>query len=176
MQRKWGVKSLIKKTEKAILNNSVNLFDLIIEVILKPNATAKLVEDKSQKSISCILKKECFPVYLYLKKFGFFEQYIAPSIANKIIYNTIVSSIDYSGNQIVVNTQSGQHITDKVIVSVPLKILQDSDISFLPNLPQDKINAINNTTIWEGFRAFFEFCEKFYDDNYPFNINPKSDG
>ena len=108
--------------------------------------------------------------------FNFFEQYIVPSIADKIVYTTIVESIDYSGDQIMINTQNGMHIADKVIVSVPLKILQDGDISFLPNLPQDKMNAINDTTIWEGFKAFFEFSEKFYDDNYEFDINPASDG
>ncbi len=108
--------------------------------------------------------------------FNFFEQYIVPSIGDKIVYSTIVESIDYSGDQIIINTQNGQHLADKVIVSVPLKILQDGDISFFPNLPQDKMNAINGTTIWEGFKAFFEFTEKFYDDNYEFDINPVSDG
>ncbi|WP_052158202.1 flavin monoamine oxidase family protein [Lacinutrix jangbogonensis] len=108
--------------------------------------------------------------------FSFFEQYILPSISDKIVYNKIVQSIDYSGDQIIVNMQSGQHMTDKVIVSVPLKILQDGDISFTPNLPQDKLNAISGTTIWEGFKAFFEFSEKFYDDNYEFGITPSTAG
>lgn len=108
--------------------------------------------------------------------FNFFEKYIVPSIANKIVFNTIVRSIDYSGDQIVINTQNGQHMTDKVVVSVPLKILQDGDISFLPNLPQGKMNAINGTTIWEGFKAFFKFSENFYDDNYEFDVIPSSDG
>jgi len=108
--------------------------------------------------------------------FNFFSEYIVPSIFDKIVYNTAVQSIDYSGDQIVVNTQNGQHTADKVIVSVPLKILQDGDLNFLPNLPQDKLDAISDTTIWEGFKAFFEFSEKFYDDNYEFDISPASDG
>ncbi|MCB9081398.1 MAG: FAD-dependent oxidoreductase [Lewinellaceae bacterium] len=108
--------------------------------------------------------------------FTFFETYITPAIANKIIYNSIVKSIDYAGDQVVVTTQSGQHIADKVIVSVPLKILQTGDIRFIPNLPQDKRTAIDNMTIWEGFKAFFEFSEKFYDDELALTINPASDG
>jgi len=108
--------------------------------------------------------------------FNFFEDYIVPSISNKITYDTIVQSIDYSGDQVVVNTQNGQYLADKVIVSVPLKILQDGDISFLPNLPQYKLNAINDTIIWEGFKAFFEFSEKFYHDEFEFEITPASDG
>ena len=107
---------------------------------------------------------------------GFFDEYILPSITNKITYNAIVKSIDYSGKQVVVTTQNGQHTADKVIVSVPLKILQDGDVNFTPSLPKDKTNAINDTEIWEGFKAFFEFSEKFYGDEYVFDITPSSDG
>jgi monoamine oxidase len=108
--------------------------------------------------------------------FNFFEEYIVPSISNKIVYNSIVESIDYSGNQVVVTTQNGQISADKVIVSVPLKILQDGDISFVPSFAQDKQDAINGTTIWEGFKAFIEFSQNFYTDGHLFTITPKSDG
>jgi len=108
--------------------------------------------------------------------FNYFSEYIVPSIANKIVYNTAVQSIDYSSDQIVINSKNGQHTADKVIVSVPLKILQDRDLDFFPKLPQDKLDAISGTTIWEGFKAFFEFSKKFYYDNYEFDITPASDG
>jgi monoamine oxidase len=108
--------------------------------------------------------------------FGFFEKYIVPSISNKIIYNTVVESIKYAGDQVVINTKNGQYIADKAIISVPLKILQDGDIDFLPNLPQDKLNAIKNSNIWEGFKAFFEFSENFYDDAFEFEITPSTAG
>ncbi len=108
--------------------------------------------------------------------YHFFEEYIVPSISNKITYNSIVQSIDYSGDQVIITTQNGQKIADKVIISVPLKILQDRDISFIPTLPQNKQDAINDTTIWEGFKAFFEFSEKFYNDEFQFEIIPTSDG
>ena len=108
--------------------------------------------------------------------YSFFEEYIAPSISNKITYNTIIKSINYSGDQVILNTATGQYIADKIIVSVPLKILQDGDIIFTPTLPQVKQDAINSTTIWEGFKAFIEFSNKFYNDEYVFNITPSSDG
>jgi len=108
--------------------------------------------------------------------YNFFEEYIVPSISTKIVYNSIVQSIDYSGDQVVISTQNGEYKADKVIVSVPIKILQDGDINFSPILPQDKLEAINDTIIWEGFKAFFEFSEKFYDDDYQFQISPASDG
>ena len=108
--------------------------------------------------------------------FNFFEEYIVPSISDKINYNTIVQSVDYSGNQVSITTQSGQLIADKVIVSVPLKILQDGDIEFTPSLPQSKTDAISETTIWDGFKAFVEFSEDFYGEGKEFNISPNTDG
>lgn len=108
--------------------------------------------------------------------FNFFEDYIVPSIYDKITFNSIAKSIDYSENQVVICTQDGEYIADKVIVSVPLKILQDNDINFNPNLPQKKLDAINNTIIWDGFKAFFEFSTKFYKDEYEFQTTPPSNG
>jgi len=108
--------------------------------------------------------------------FNFYDEYIAPSIANEIVYNAIVQSIDYSGNQVIITTQNGEYKADKVIISVPLKILQDGDISFSPSLPQEKANAINNTRIWEGFKAFIEFSTNFYNDGHLFQITPESEG
>ena len=108
--------------------------------------------------------------------YNFFEEYIVPSIADKISYDSIVQSVDYSDDTVIVNTQNQQYTADKVIISVPLKILQDGDIAFMPTLSQGKLNAINNTVIWEGFKAFFEFSTKFYDDGFGFQITPPSDG
>jgi monoamine oxidase len=108
--------------------------------------------------------------------FNFYEEYITPSIADKIIYETVVDSIDYTGNEVFLTTNNGQYTADKVVVSVPLKILQNGNIQFVPNLPQKKASVIQNTTIWEGFKAFFEFNQKFYPNEYDFNITPKSDG
>lgn len=108
--------------------------------------------------------------------FNFFEEYIVPSIKDNISFDTIVQSINYSGDQVIVKTNNGEHTSDKAIVSVPLKILQDGDINFTPPLPQGKQNAINQTRIWDGFKTFIEFSEKFYDEEHVFTINPTTDG
>ncbi len=108
--------------------------------------------------------------------FNFFEDYIVPSISSKISYNTIVNSIDYSGDQIIVTTQNKSYRADKVIVSVPLKILKEKDIRFVPSLPKNKLMAIDKVRVWEGFKAFFKFSTQFYEDEYVFNIKPKREG
>ncbi|GAB5554474.1 MAG: hypothetical protein Sapg2KO_40650 [Saprospiraceae bacterium] len=109
--------------------------------------------------------------------FNFFEEYVVPSISSKISYNTIVQAIDYSGDKVMISSQNGERLADKVIVSVPLQILKNEAISFTPNLPENKINAINDAEIWEGFKAFFEFSTAFYGENgHEFSVSPKTDG
>ncbi len=106
----------------------------------------------------------------------FYEEYIIPSVSDYISYNTVVESIDYSDTKVTVQTSNGSYTADKVIVAVPLKILQERDIAFTPSLPQDKLEAIDSITIWEGFKAFFEFSEAFYHTATSFNITPQTDG
>ena len=108
--------------------------------------------------------------------FDFFEEYITPNVVQQIQYNTIVSAIDYSGDQVVVSTSKGDFTADKVIVTVPLKILQNGVIDFKPALPNDKMDAINEATVWDGCKAFIEFSEKFYPTFVAFNITPETAG
>jgi monoamine oxidase len=109
--------------------------------------------------------------------FNFFEEFIVPSISPKITYHTIAESIDYAGNQIIVQTNNGPFTADKLIISIPLQQLKNGSIQFTPSLPQNKIEAINETVVWEGFKAFFEFNANFFGDNeYAFPITPETKG
>lgn len=108
--------------------------------------------------------------------FDFFEQYVVPSVQDKITYNTVVTSIDYSGSQVVVKTANEDFIADKVFSSVPPKILQRGDVSFTPNLPSAKVDALSKVTVWDGCKAFIEFSEKFYPTFTAFDIQPASAG
>jgi monoamine oxidase len=107
--------------------------------------------------------------------FQFFEDYVVPSVLSKIEFNTVVSSVDYQNDQAIVTTQNGQHTADRVVVSVPLQILKNGAINFVPQLPQNKRSAIESVRVWEGFKAFFEFTDKFYQDQQ-FPVSPPTDG
>lgn len=93
----------------------------------------------------------------------FFETYVLPGVQSKITYNTPITGIDYSTSDIIITVQGGQTFTaDKVIIAVPVKILQNGMISFTPGLPSQKQQAIDNIKVWSGFKAFFKFTSKFY--------------
>ena len=136
----------------------------------------RIVNDASVEPNLETVRDESDRKFVNYSWFHFFEEYLVPSISEKIVYNSVVQSIDYSGEQISLTTQNGSFLADKVIVSVPLKILQLGDLNFSPPLPQAKQNAIQLTTIWEGFKAFIEFSENFYDEGHLFTITPESDG
>lgn len=109
--------------------------------------------------------------------FDFFDEYIVPSVKDNISYNAIVNEIDYTSDEIEVTTQNGQTFkADKVIVTVPLKMLQEDNISFLPVLPNNKQNAIDNATFWDGIKVFMEFSTKFYPTFLEFTITPEESG
>lgn len=109
--------------------------------------------------------------------FDFFEEYIVPSISSKMIFNKQVVSIDYNGDKVKLTDIFGQlHETDKVIVTVPLKILQDGDISFSPSLPSTHTNAIQNAPVWDGIKVFIEFSTNFYPAYLTFPDSETSTG
>ncbi|MEM6699346.1 MAG: FAD-dependent oxidoreductase, partial [Bacteroidota bacterium] len=106
----------------------------------------------------------------------FFEDYILPSIADRVRYNQVVKHIDYSGDEIIVETETEQYTADRIILTVPLKILQVGDVQFTPDLPKKKQEAIDEATVWDGFKAFIEFSEKFYPTFIGFDITPEEAG
>lgn len=109
--------------------------------------------------------------------FDFFDQYVVPSVRSNIRFNSIVQSVDYTGDQVMVNLQGGQSITaDKVIFTAPLKQVQNGNISFTPALPSNKQSAIDQTEIWDGIKVFLEFREKFYPTFLEFEVNPSRAG
>ncbi|MEM7574713.1 MAG: FAD-dependent oxidoreductase [Bacteroidota bacterium] len=107
---------------------------------------------------------------------GFFEQYVLPSVEEFIFYNKVVESIDYSADEVVVHTAAEIFRADRVILNVPVKQLQLGAISFVPALPTNKQEAIDEVTVWDGCKAFIAFSEKFYPTFVGFDIGSESAG
>lgn len=109
--------------------------------------------------------------------FDFFETYILPSVQSRITFNTPVTSIDYSGDKVIVTDTQGQtYSADRIIVTVPVKILQSGSIAFTPALPAAKQTAIQNINVWGGFKAFFKFSASFYPTYLSFDDSETAAG
>ncbi|MEM6794388.1 MAG: NAD(P)/FAD-dependent oxidoreductase [Acidobacteriota bacterium] len=106
----------------------------------------------------------------------FFERYIVPSLVGHIDYECVVESIDYSNKEINVQTSKGIKRADKVILTAPVKTLQQGAIEFRPPLPKSKQKAIDKVRVWDGCKAFIQFTNAFYPTLYSIGIKPSSAG
>lgn len=72
-------------------------------------------------------------------------QHIVKYLAQKLPYklNTKVKNIDYSQNRVIVGTSDKKYIADKLILTVPLGVLQYGNIKFRPELPSKKLRSIH---------------------------------
>lgn len=97
--------------------------------------------------------------------FDFLETYIQPASADRIRLNTQVVGIDTSGDRVVVTLADGStEAADRVLITVPIGILQKEVITFTPELPSWKRSAIDTVTFTSGLKVFLEFSERFYPD------------
>ncbi|XP_010114831.1 PREDICTED: lysine-specific histone demethylase 1B isoform X2 [Chlamydotis macqueenii] len=78
--------------------------------------------------------------------------------------NFPVQSIDYSGEEVQVTTADGTvWTTQKVLVTVPLALLQKNAIQFNPPLSEKKIKAINSLGAGVIEKIALEFPYRFWD-------------
>ena len=90
---------------------------------------------------------------------------IAKEVKDKIIFNSAVNEINYSGEKIIVTTSNGKkYYADKVLVTVSIGILKSNDIAFTPEMSSQKKKAIESITFHPGLKVALKFSEKFYPD------------
>ncbi|MBI5917506.1 MAG: FAD-dependent oxidoreductase [Bacteroidetes bacterium] len=98
------------------------------------------------------------------------ETKFAP-VLGKVVKNTQVKKVDYQGEKITMTDQTGKTWqADRLVITVPLKILQDGDIVFTPGLPSTKIDAINHIGIGAGMKGIFKFSQPFWENSLVSNL------
>lgn len=84
----------------------------------------------------------------------------------EILLKKVVKTIDYSSDKVTVKTSDGETYTaDKVIVTVPLGVLQSDSILFTPALSTAKSDAINRLGMGVMDKLWLEFEEAFWKDD-----------
>ena len=102
--------------------------------------------------------------------FDYIATHFASKVQQHIIYNSAVSTIDYSGKRVAISTVDQRvFLADRVILTVPIGVLQSGDIDFIPALPKEKARAIHAAEFLPGFKLFIKFSEKFYPDVVEFD-------
>ncbi|KAF8767174.1 lysine-specific histone demethylase 2-like [Argiope bruennichi] len=82
-----------------------------------------------------------------------------------IVYNNEVKVIDYIGDKVKVTTTNGESIFSKVLITVPLSVLQNDCIQFIPELPDYKKKAICDLGTYNCEKLILEFPRKFWTKN-----------
>jgi monoamine oxidase len=92
-----------------------------------------------------------------------FERAFADAI-DKVILNEAVQTIDYSGSNVRVKSIHGvDYIADRVLLTIPLPILKNNSVEFQPELPPDKIQAIQSIEMGTGIKITLKFSSPFWD-------------
>ncbi|MCB9765981.1 MAG: FAD-dependent oxidoreductase [Alphaproteobacteria bacterium] len=96
---------------------------------------------------------------------GFLRDHIAAGILDRVHTARPITRIDHAGDRVVLTDADGGTLeADAVLVTVPLKILQERLITFAPALPEDKLAAIDAVFVPPGLKVFLAFSERFYPD------------
>ncbi len=84
----------------------------------------------------------------------------------KVILNKPIVAIDYNSQKILLQDASGNKLSfDKVIVTVPLTILQSGGLAFSPPLPIAKITALTKIGMASGMKIVMNFSKAFWAAN-----------
>jgi monoamine oxidase len=72
--------------------------------------------------------------------------------------NTTVESIQWDSAPVVVTTRGGETFrADRVLITVPLGVLQKRSIRFVPELPAEKLNAIDKLVMGPALKLIYRF-------------------
>jgi lysine-specific histone demethylase 1B len=98
--------------------------------------------------------------------FDLIDTQFASQVKNKILFNTIVTKIDYSQSTIqITDSNNNTYNADKAIITVPIPILKSGDIQFIPTLLKEKTTAFSKIGMDAGMKVFLKFSNKFFDQN-----------
>lgn len=110
--------------------------------------------------------------------FGFFERFVLPEIAERIELNATVNEISVRPDGVSVGLRDGRRIeADRVLVTVPISILQRQRITFSNAPDASRLRGLNDVVFGSGFKVFMKFSEQFYPDMLMFGsrLNALSD-
>ncbi|MEP7291795.1 MAG: NAD(P)/FAD-dependent oxidoreductase [Chloroflexota bacterium] len=84
----------------------------------------------------------------------------ALSVGIDVRLNTVVSSIDWEDDPVVVTTCTGEtHRAERVLITLPLGVLQAGNVHFSPELPAEKQAAIDMLVMGPALKLIYRFAK-----------------
>ena len=77
--------------------------------------------------------------------------------------NTVVTDVAYNSSGVTITTSNGTFSGDRAVITLPIGVLKSGDVSFTPQLPNAKRNAINNMEMSALNKVWMIFPHAFWD-------------
>jgi monoamine oxidase len=91
-------------------------------------------------------------------------EYAFSDAIGKVVLNEAVQTIDYSGSNVRVKSIHGvEYVADRILVTIPLAMLKNNSIEFLPALPSQKLQAIQSIEMGNGIKIILKFTSPFWE-------------
>jgi lysine-specific histone demethylase 1B len=88
---------------------------------------------------------------------------IAVHVQDRVLLNTPVERIVWNNSGVDVHTvNGGRHTAQKCIITVPVTVLREGDITFEPALPAEKTAAFGKLGMGPGMKVFLKFTQRFF--------------
>lgn len=103
-----------------------------------------------------------------LKEESFYDTlaHVFPEALSDIALNAAVKSINYTEEMVYLKTEQGvNYEAERVVLALPLGVLQQNYLSFTPSLPDNKQEAIRNLGIDTGLKLILKFSKRFWEDD-----------
>lgn len=93
-----------------------------------------------------------------------------------VLLNQRITSVEITSDDVVLQDGNGTKIKfDAVIVTVPLGVLKNQKITFIPELPSAKRDAISRLGMGVLDKVYLRFDEVFWDRNITWIATPEND-
>ena len=140
--------------------------------ILDAHIAAEYGVSPHNLSVEAFLRQERLKTHRQLTRYRLQEDSMYAAVLSaygdlgQVNFNSEVEAIDYSGEKIALTLKKADEpiYVDKVILTVPVAMLPR--ITFTPNLPQDKQDALENIKMSGCTKIFVRFREKFWDESF----------
>lgn len=100
---------------------------------------------------------------LFKDGYNIISDYLANGI--EIELENKVKTIDWTDQKIKITSNKKNYFSDKVIMTIPLGVLQKQIIKFTPNLPKEKLAAINNIGMGVLNKCYLRFEKCFWPED-----------
>lgn len=97
---------------------------------------------------------------LFAQGFKVITEYLAQGMDIRLAQQ--VKEVGWQGADVRVRTKDNAFVADRVVITVPLGVLQHNDVRFIPELPDDKRRAINALGMGVLNKCYLRFAHAFW--------------